>query len=84
MKDWDDLYRLYWVCVLERNRVATRAHEMHRLKAGYGENEVDSRLKVVSTSDIDGPKHPCMMIQHLSLADMISKTLKLRAYDNNY
>ncbi len=51
MKDWDDLYKLYWVCVLERNRASTRAHEMTRLKAGYGENEVGERLKVVSAFD---------------------------------
>ena len=50
MKDWEDLYKLYWMCVIERNRIATRAHEMYRLKAGYGENEVQSRLKVVSGS----------------------------------
>jgi large subunit ribosomal protein L47 len=48
VKDWDDLHKLYWTCVLEVNRTATRAREMQRVKAGYGSNEAGERMDCVS------------------------------------
>ncbi|KAF2092317.1 MRP-L47-domain-containing protein, partial [Saccharata proteae CBS 121410] len=42
-KSWDDLHKLWWVCVKERNRIATVTHERQRLRAGYGEYEALER-----------------------------------------
>jgi len=38
---------LWWVCVYERNRLATEEYERRRLKAGYGESESDERNDTV-------------------------------------
>ncbi|KAF9893837.1 54S ribosomal protein L4 mitochondrial [Aspergillus nanangensis] len=46
-KSWDDLHALWWVCVKERNRIATSNLERQRLKAGYGEWESTERERVV-------------------------------------
>ncbi|KAB2580352.1 putative 50s ribosomal protein l4 protein [Lasiodiplodia theobromae] len=42
-KSWEDLHRLWWVCVKERNRLATAAYERKRINAGYGEYEAEAR-----------------------------------------
>ncbi|KAI9892165.1 MAG: 54S ribosomal protein L4 mitochondrial [Vezdaea aestivalis] len=42
-KSWEDLHRLWWVCVKERNIIATQNHERARLKAGYGDLESQQR-----------------------------------------
>jgi hypothetical protein len=48
-KSWDDLHKLWWVCIKERNRIATSNLERDRLKAGYGEHEAGGRDKTVSS-----------------------------------
>lgn len=46
-KDWDDLHRLWWVCIKERNRIQTTLHEMQRLGSVYGDVESGDRDKEV-------------------------------------
>jgi len=49
-KDWDDLHRLYWVCVKERHRIATTEWERKRSggKDGlYGDYEAQERDSAV-------------------------------------
>ena len=47
-KDWDDLWRLWWMCVKERNRVMTFLQEKQRIGKMIGSAEAGGRLKVVS------------------------------------
>ncbi|KAJ5666848.1 54S ribosomal protein L4 [Penicillium macrosclerotiorum] len=46
-KSWDDLHKLWWVCVKERNRIATSNMERNRLKAGYGDHESNERDRAI-------------------------------------
>ncbi|KAL5119447.1 54S ribosomal protein L4 mitochondrial [Pleosporales sp. CAS-2024a] len=46
-RDWDTLHQLWWVCVKERNRLATEMLERKRLKAGYGDQESQHRDRTV-------------------------------------
>jgi large subunit ribosomal protein L47 len=46
-RDWESLHQLWWVCVKERNRLATDRLERQRLDAGYGEYENRQRDKTV-------------------------------------
>ncbi|KAH4928988.1 54S ribosomal protein MRPL4 [Parastagonospora nodorum] len=46
-QDWDALHQLWWVCVKERNRLATEKIERARLDAGYGDQENKDRDTVV-------------------------------------
>lgn len=48
MKSFDDLHKLYWVCVREQNRVLTREKERQRTRAGYGSKETEIKVIVVS------------------------------------
>lgn len=47
-KSFEDLHSLYWVCVKEKNRIATAAKERARVFAGYGDYESQSRNREVS------------------------------------
>jgi large subunit ribosomal protein L47 len=47
-KSWDDLHRLWWMCIKDVNRCMTSEAERSRLDAGYGEYEKDQRLEEVS------------------------------------
>lgn len=46
-KSWDDLHSLWWICVKERNRIATEKRERQRIQAGYGDFEADDRDQTV-------------------------------------
>lgn len=48
VKSWDDLHKLWWLCVKEINMIKTYECERERLKAGYGEYEAEERVKAVS------------------------------------
>ncbi|EWC44107.1 mitochondrial 54S ribosomal protein L4 [Drechslerella stenobrocha 248] len=46
-KSWEDLHKLWWICVKERNIMATQQLERERMKPGYGESEAQSRNRLV-------------------------------------
>lgn len=46
-RNWETLQQLWWVCVKERNRLATEKIERARQKAGYGDVENEDRDKTV-------------------------------------
>lgn len=50
-KSWEDLHALWWLCVKERNRIATYDAERKRLKAGYGQHESDVRVNEVRSAN---------------------------------
>lgn len=46
-RDWDSLHQLWWLCVKERNRLATEKLERKRIEAGYGDFENKHRDETV-------------------------------------
>lgn len=46
-KDWDDLWRLWWSCVKERNRIETFLIEKERVGKLEGGEEAEKRVKTV-------------------------------------
>ncbi|EPS41733.1 hypothetical protein H072_4372 [Dactylellina haptotyla CBS 200.50] len=55
-KSWEDLHKLWWACVRERNILATQQIERERLKPGYGESEAYMRDRLVRDTQ-RGIKH---------------------------
>lgn len=49
-KSWDDLHKLWWVCVKERNRISTASWEREKSELGFGDAEAAGRDRVVSPS----------------------------------
>lgn len=49
-KDWDDLWRLWWTCVKEKNRLATLQIEMERIGSLSGQEQLEPRQKEVRFS----------------------------------
>ena len=47
-KDWNDLWKIWWKCVRERNWLSSDAAERKRMDAGYGDGEFMERDKQVS------------------------------------
>jgi large subunit ribosomal protein L47 len=47
-KSWEDLHKLWWVCVKERNRISTASHERTRSNLGFGDAEAEARDDAVS------------------------------------
>ncbi|KAH9908697.1 MRP-L47-domain-containing protein [Xylariomycetidae sp. FL2044] len=46
-KSWDDLHKLWWMCVREQNRIATAREEFTKMKLHLGDDEIDNRLEEV-------------------------------------
>lgn len=50
VKSFDDLHRLYWLCVKEQNRVLTGSKELGRVRAGYGLGEIDEKIRLIKST----------------------------------
>ncbi|KAF2437752.1 MRP-L47-domain-containing protein [Karstenula rhodostoma CBS 690.94] len=46
-RDWETLQQLWWVCVRERNRLATAHFEHRRQGAGHGKTEMEERDETI-------------------------------------
>lgn len=51
-KSWEDLHRLWWLCVKERNILYTQSLERKRLDPGFGEYEA-SKFKFRKTAQCE-------------------------------
>lgn len=48
-KSWEDLHKLWWICVKERNRISTAMYDRGKNKLGFGDaeaNERDAQVKI--------------------------------------
>lgn len=70
-KDWDDLWRLWWTCVKERNRVMTFLAEKQRVGKMLGGAEAAGRLREVC--------HASLLIKFVGLAGMSTDDLVSRS-----
>lgn len=79
-KSWDDLHKLWWVCVKERNRIATSNWERTKSKLGFGEAEsaerdaqvryfVESGLEIWRLTSSLGILGQAYHAQHQALSD---------------
>ncbi|KAF7595906.1 54S ribosomal protein L4 mitochondrial [Aspergillus hancockii] len=75
-KSWEDLHALWWVCVKERNRIATSNLERQRMKAGYGEWESTERERVVRVTQ--------KSIKHVLRERWYAWEDAQKAYNNGY
>lgn len=55
-KSWEDLHRLWYKCVKEKNRIGTATWGRKRSKIGFGDFESDERKKEV-VKTMNGIKH---------------------------
>ncbi|KAI1344617.1 MRP-L47-domain-containing protein [Xylariaceae sp. FL0016] len=46
-KSWDDLHKLWWVCVKEQNRIMTAKREFEEMKLHNGKDQMEERLEEV-------------------------------------
>lgn len=72
-RDFSDLHKLYWACIMEQNRVQTRRREAKRKRAGRVVDYATARSKTVSIPISYHSSCSPDEIQ-LSLADMIAWT----------
>jgi len=50
LKDWEDMWKLWWVCIMERNRISTFLKERERMGGSLiGKDEAGQRLMTVSS-----------------------------------
>lgn len=75
-KDWDDLWRIWWKCVKERNWLSTDANERSRVDAGYGDAEGQERDGLVSS-------FPCFWFV-LDGTDVFSRWFEELTYDDKH
>ncbi|KAK0643498.1 mitochondrial 39-S ribosomal protein L47 (MRP-L47)-domain-containing protein [Cercophora newfieldiana] len=55
-KSWEDLHKLWWVCVKERNRISTASYDRNRNSLGFGDAEARARDNEVKVT-MRGIKH---------------------------
>lgn len=50
-KSWEDLHSLWWICVRERNMLATSRTELVKTRLGFGEREFEIRDDEVCSTE---------------------------------